>query len=97
MARPLHGLAYADLVLIYQKSDTDTLRLVRLGSHAELIERFRFMRRRSLPRWGRDGVGASGGSNSGGLIEVASPHPSLPPAGEGAGHARRKKARHVHA
>ncbi len=25
-----------DLVLIYQKSDVDTLRLVRLGSHAEL-------------------------------------------------------------
>jgi len=25
-----------DLVLIYQKPDADTLRLVRLGSHAEL-------------------------------------------------------------
>jgi mRNA interferase YafQ len=25
-----------DLVLIYQKPDNDTLRLVRLGSHAEL-------------------------------------------------------------
>jgi len=25
-----------DLVLIYQKPDTDTLRLVRLGSHSEL-------------------------------------------------------------
>ena len=25
-----------DLVLIYQKSDADTLRLVRLGSHSEL-------------------------------------------------------------
>ena len=25
-----------DLVLIYEKPDTDTLRLVRLGSHAEL-------------------------------------------------------------
>ena len=26
----------ADLVLIYQKPDADTLRLVRLGSHSEL-------------------------------------------------------------
>jgi mRNA interferase YafQ len=27
-----------DLVLIYQKPDADTLRLVRLGSHSELFE-----------------------------------------------------------
>jgi len=27
---------WPDLVLVYQKPDTDTLRLVRLGSHSEL-------------------------------------------------------------
>jgi mRNA interferase YafQ len=37
LERAHRGIGWHDLLLIYRKSDADTLRLARLGSHSELF------------------------------------------------------------